>query len=158
MYIENYSGDFMKKAKIIYIIIIICLFMAWLIPCMIYNILTWQHGNEFIGLHETTGIISDVDYLKVLDYSKSSAHVYYVGNSGNILTFVNNGDKWELLTWDTIWSKSGSADSFIWPYFYHSEGGLSFIFLISIFLIPFLSILWLITISFIRDRKIKHER
>jgi hypothetical protein len=122
----------MKKIKIVSILITLCLLMTWIIPCMQNEVLTWQHGTEFTGLQKSTGMIDEVDYLKVLDYSENFAKVYYVSNDGggDMLIFVKDNGNWKLETWETIWSTSGSADDFIWPYFYHSSEGIIFFILI----------------------------
>lgn len=146
----------MKRNKVISIGVIICIFILWFFPYMKYELLTWKNGAEFSGLQKTTNMIGDVDYLKVLDYSVDSARVYYVGESGNILTFIQNNERWELVSWKTIWSKSGSADNFIWPYFYHSSEGIGFIIIIGIFLTFSISIFFLIAKTIRRKMK-AHE-
>ncbi len=68
--------------------------------------------------------------------SKDFARVYYVGGTGDILTFSKVDETWELEHngWETVWSKTGSADGFIWPYFYHSQEGIV-VFLLLIFVL-----------------------
>lgn len=120
----------MRKPKILCILIAFCLFMIWFYPYAHNELLTWKYGKEFIGLQESTNMIGEVEFLKVLAYSNNSARVYYVGNSGNILSFIKNNNVWQMKSWDTIWSETGSAEAFIWPYFYHSSEGIAvFIFI-----------------------------
>ena len=35
----------------------------------------------------------------------------------DLFTFVLKDEHWTLDKWSTIWSKTGSADDFIWPYY-----------------------------------------
>ena len=53
-----------------------------------------------------------------MEYSKDNARVYYVTENsfGNMISFVKYNNNWDMVNWETIWSKSGSADGFIWPY------------------------------------------
>lgn len=50
---------------------------------------------------------------------------------GDTLTFCKADGEWILERggWKTVWSKSGNADGFIWPYFYHSSEGIGVILL-----------------------------
>ena len=66
-------------------------------------------------------MISKVDYLKVMEYSANTAQVYYVTKNtfGNIITFTKQNNEWILIKWKTVWSKTGSADRVIWPYWWH---------------------------------------
>ncbi len=84
------------------------------------EILTLFYGEQFDGLQLQNTMFGDIDYLKVLDYSPDAAQIYYVSKgrtSGDILLFEKRGDQWVHTEWErTVWSKSGSADGFIWPY------------------------------------------
>jgi hypothetical protein len=81
------------------------------------------HGNEFAEAYKENTMLGDMDYWKVLDYSATSARVYYVsvGNSSaNILSFTEENGQWKYDRWEnTVWSTSGSADGIIWPYWWH---------------------------------------
>lgn len=114
----------MRKTKIVCILLAICLFMIWFYPYARNEWLTWKYGKEFNGLQKSTNMIDEVETHKVLDYSNNSALVYYVGSSGNVLSFMKDNNDWQMKSWDTIWSKTGSAEGFVWPYFYHSSEGL----------------------------------
>lgn len=134
----------MRKTKMLFILIAFCLFMIWFYPFTQNELLTWKYGKEFVGLQKNTQIIDEVDFIKVLDYSDNSARVYYVGSSGNVLSFVKNNGVWEIKTWDTAWSKTGSADNFIWPYFYHTGEGL-----VAFIIIGFLGLLIIVSLYFV---------
>ena len=80
--------------------------------------LTLLHGDEFEGLEQQTNMLNDSRYFKILDYTKETATVFYVSDTGDLITFVRNGDgTWKCDTWKTIWSITGSADEFYWPYY-----------------------------------------
>lgn len=109
----------MKKPKLI-IIIAVCVFIALIAPYIKVEYLTRQHGSEFATLYKTTHMIDGIDYFKVMNYSEESASVYYVASrraSGNLVTFVKKDGQWVKKKMQTIWSKTGSADGFIWPYY-----------------------------------------
>lgn len=85
------------------------------------EILTWQHKSEFYSRYDLTGMVDDIEYCKVMSYSKEYAEVYYVTKdkeAGLLYSLIldENGE-WQLDSWDAVWSKSGSADDFIWPYY-----------------------------------------
>ena len=104
----------MKKKKIIIVITLLLLIVA-AIPYIKTEYLSYKHGTEFSDLYKQTGMIDDIEYLKVLNYNEDSAKVYYIGKNhhdGNIVYFENQNGQWLLKSWETIWSKNGSADSF----------------------------------------------
>ena len=82
------------------------------------EILTFQHWKEFEGLEEATNMISASETIKVLDYSDTSARIYFKDREGgDILKFVKQDGKWVYYEWErTVWSRTGSADNFLWPY------------------------------------------
>ena len=111
----------MKKRKGRVVFIIICLLIIIIIaPYIKVEYLTWQHGSEFNSLYQETHMIDGIEYLKVFDYSDIFARVFYVGTDHFVtylLTFKKQDTRWELATWEAVWSKYGSADSLIWPYY-----------------------------------------
>ena len=113
----------MMKKKNIWILIACCIVLIHLLvfsPYIKAEILTNKYGHEFLGLELQTNLLDDADYLKVVDYDDQSARVFYVASGawGCWLTFCKdrNGD-WRLENWDCIWSTTGSADGFMWPYY-----------------------------------------
>ena len=106
----------MKKFLIILLFLPI---LFWLASCAKCEVLTYQHGQEFETLYKENTMIGEVDYLKVLDYSDTSARIYYVGinrSDGNTVKYVKQKGQWVCEEWETVWSKTGSADGFVWPY------------------------------------------
>lgn len=99
---------------------LILFLLVWGISILKCEILTYYYGNQFSNIYKENTMIGDIDYLKVLDYSGSNAIVYYVsknGMGGNIIRYFKTDNSWVIDGWvKTIWSKTGSADGFIWPY------------------------------------------
>lgn len=108
----------MKKIIIMIAVVIAIVVLFWIGSFIRCEILTAKYGQKFSELYELTNMIDKIDYLKVIEYSGDSACVYYVTkySFGNMITFVNHDNNWDMANWETIWSKSGSADGFIWPY------------------------------------------
>ena len=114
----------MKRIFVIVLIVIVaCLITFWGISIAQCEILTFQHGHEFEGMEETTNMLSKADYFKVLSYSDSNARVFYKSYyNSNILEFMLQDGEWVLGNWQTVWSRSGSADDFMWPYIRQKDG------------------------------------
>lgn len=79
---------FMKRAKMVFSLLIFISFLSWFCPYAKNEILTLRYGKEFTGLQKQTNLIDEVDYLKVLNYSDNFARVYYVEveGMGNVLS------------------------------------------------------------------------
>ena len=108
----------MKRKKLFYKIgIILVLLLIITFPYIKAEYLTIRYGHEFIGLESQTNMLNSSRYHKVFNYSDTTATVFYVSDSGDLIAFVKNEGVWKLKKWETIWSKSGSADGFIWPYY-----------------------------------------
>lgn len=107
-----------KKGITIFAVLLICFAFIWIGAIVRCEILTLQYGNEFVELYKQTHMIADVDYLKIIHYNSNKAEVYFVTKHkcGNILKFIKNNNLWAMEDWETIWSQSGSADGFVWPY------------------------------------------
>lgn len=111
----------MIKIKKSILIIILCLFFLLVIffPYIKAEILTIKYGDEFEGLQKQTNMLYEVEYYKVIKYSCDTAEVFYISNSGDLLTFEKDSDgAWKYSRWETIWSNSGSASDFMWPYYH----------------------------------------
>lgn len=111
----------MIKIKKSILIIIVCVAFLLLLfsPYIKAEILTVKYGDEFDGLQKQTNMLSDAEYYRVVSYSLDTAKVFYVSNSGDLLTFKkDSAGAWKYSGWKTIWSDSGSASEFIWPYYH----------------------------------------
>ena len=112
----------MKKLLLrIVLTVLVVLLSIWGIAVLKCEIMTFRFGEEFSTIYQENSMLGEIDYLKVLSYSGSHARVYYVSQNrsgGNVLVFQKQDDKWGYKNWErTVWSKQGSADGFIWPYF-----------------------------------------
>ncbi len=109
----------MKKILIIISIVLVSFFvLLWIGSLLKCEILTYKHRCEFADLYQQTNMIDDVDFLKVIDYSDTTAQVYYVskGTFGILMIFNKEKNEWLVENWRTVWSEVGSADGFLWPY------------------------------------------
>ena len=110
----------MKRIAIMVLMIAVMLVLLWWIGSLVKcEVLTNRYGIEFQELYKDNTMLNEIDYLKVLGYTSDTARIYYVAkdrSSGNILVFNKENDKWSCTSWKTVWSKSGSADGFVWPY------------------------------------------
>lgn len=108
----------MRKTKKTVIIIFAILILIIFSPYIKTEYLTLKYGNEFIGLEKETNMLNQAKYHKVFSYSKNKAEVFYVSDTGDLITFVKGeNNDWQIQEWKTVWSTSGSADDFIWPYY-----------------------------------------
>lgn len=108
------------KKRMITILIVFVLLLVIFFPYLKAEILTFQHGSEFEGLEQQTHMLAEACYYKVLSYSENTATVFYVSDTGDLLTFGrDNEGNWQYTDWVTIWSDAGgSADEFYWPYYH----------------------------------------
>lgn len=111
----------MKKILIRTFIVALILFLVvWGVSILKCEILTSKYGNQFEVVYQENTMIGNIEYLKVLNYTSDTAQVYFVSENrtgGNILSFSKQNGKWKYDKWErTVWSKTGSADGFIWPY------------------------------------------
>ena len=110
-----------KRIITLSIALIACLMILfWLGSIIKCEHLTFCYGAQFETAYREHTMLRKPDYLKILDYTETSAIVYYVarGTGGDILLFERTSaqEEWEFVEWRTIWSKSGSASGFVWPY------------------------------------------
>lgn len=110
------------KKKILAVIAAVAIAAVILVafPYLKAEYLTARYGSQFEDLYTQTHMIDHADYCKVLDYDGSHARCVYVysGVDINVLEFDLHGGNWEMSHWDTIWSSSGCADSFMWPWYF----------------------------------------
>lgn len=126
--------------------IVLLILLPFLIYCLIpyfkANILTTKYGAEFLSLYSKNGFYNDIEYLKVFQYRNEKAGIIYLykddlkkeldilnddyavvlyieenHSSAALFIFYDSNGKWELSSWDVIWSFSGTADGFMWPYY-----------------------------------------
>jgi len=84
------EGNMKKILGSILIAGVICFILIWGVSLIKCEILTYQYGKEFDTIYKANTMMGEIDYLKVLDYSDTSARVYYVSinkSGGDILKF-----------------------------------------------------------------------
>lgn len=105
--------------------IILCILFSWISALVKCEMLTCEHYDEFKDAHKENTMLGDMEYFKVLEYDEYNiSQVYYVSKNytgANILTFVYDSEtsSWKEISWNTVWSKSGSASDVVYPYWWH---------------------------------------
>lgn len=111
----------MTAKRIIFTMLSLVLLLGIAIPYGKVEFLTATHGDEFVTGHLQTRMIDEIEYLKVMKYSPHEAEVYYVEEgktAGHLIEFTkDDAGNWKYVEWATVWSMSGSASGFIWPYY-----------------------------------------
>ena len=76
--------------------------------------------------------------FKVLQYTAGAEAVIYAYSSeiGLTLNFRWQNGAWQYQSWDALWSQTGSADQFIWPYLHHTNMGRALIVILFLLLAP----------------------
>ena len=109
-----------NSIKILSFAIILTGIVCWLLAFIRCEYLTVRYGEQFADAYREHTMIAKPDYLKILRYTENYAEVYYVkkGAGGNVLSFgrTDAQGEWFFVEWETIWSRSGSASDFVWPY------------------------------------------
>ena len=103
------------KKGILYLLIIF--FAIWGASLLVCELQTALYKNEFNDNYQEYVLFNPTESIKVLKYTSNKAEVYYSDYEGGDIIYWNRIDgKWVYQSWKTIWSRSGSADGFIWPY------------------------------------------
>lgn len=104
-----------KKIKIALIILVIIMLIFSYLKA---EYLTIRFGSQFDGLEQDTRMLDPAKYYKVISYSENYAKVYYISDySRDLIIFEKEDGQWKINEWRTVWSKTGSADEFFWPYY-----------------------------------------
>lgn len=93
------------------------------------RILTELHRDEIASLdfYESEPL-PEFEWYRILSYSETEIEIYYVNKFGNSTfggivnyRYLPNINMWShnYTGYDCLWSTSGSADNFIWPYWHH---------------------------------------
>ena len=114
----------MNRMKIVIIVkkIILCILVSflgyWLGSVIDCEIKTNKLKTEFEQIIYDEMELDKNGRFKVLYFDNNYARVYYANdNIGNLYGFIKNGDKWNMYgLMHTVWSRSGNADGFLWPY------------------------------------------
>ena len=112
-----------KNKRILILVIMVVLIEPWIICILHCEVLTYRYAsNEIIQtINEYIGE-DDLDQIKLLEFKDLSYCIVYAKNDNSGHKFIllynmhNDIHKWRVVYWETVWSKSGSADEYIWPY------------------------------------------
>lgn len=104
-----------KKRWLWFITALLLIILAF--PYIKAEYLTARYGDEFAGQEQQTRMLNPAKYYKVIDYSPTQASVFYVSDTGDVITFDKTEDGWQMTDWETIWATTGSSDEFYWPYY-----------------------------------------
>lgn len=112
----------MKKTILIGLIFVM-LVEPWFVSLLYCELLTAKHyDTDLYEACNANSMVGEIETLKILEYKPFSYCKVY-GKSdemGNVfmLTYAHDNDQsqWEVIYWDTIWSKNGNANGFVWPY------------------------------------------
>lgn len=102
--------------------IVLVFLVVWVASLLKCEVLTNKYYDELEYAHLENTMIGDVDSFKILDCNGEKAEIYYLCNDNTasfVLRFEKQNNEWKEISWDCIWSKQGSADKIIWPFWYH---------------------------------------
>lgn len=108
-------------SKKLYLFIISFVFIIVLFPYLKASRLTNKYGSEFKSLYTQIGMFDKIEYFRVIDIDEDTAKVCYILKdhaASIIVNFEKSENAWNIISWDTIWSKSGSADGLYWPLYF----------------------------------------
>ena len=117
--------------------------VAWGAFMLYHEVLTAHHLAEFdleIAVFKDwfPGWQTGEFRFKVLQYTaEAEAAIYaYSAEIGLILNFSWQNNAWQYQSWDALWSQTGSADQFVWPYLHHTNIGRVLIVILLLLLAP----------------------
>lgn len=133
------KGDLPMKKSTKKIIIWI-LVLALITPVLVWSgalaknlALTVMHKDKIENMQftESEELLPEFDWYRVTSYSDEKIEVYFVNTQGKgtdeeykigvNMIFRKTSDGWDHTDMEQsiLWSGAGSADNYIWPYWYH---------------------------------------
>ncbi len=118
----------MKVKKIVkwsILILLLSFLLIWTISLARNRILTELYGDEIANLNfYETEEVPHYDWFRILSYSETRIEVYFVNELenyevGGIAIYTCNPYGNWFHQDNVLWSTAGTADTLIWPYFYH---------------------------------------
>lgn len=113
------------KIKIIKRVVLIALcagLVFWLGSLAACEYDSWRYGGQFreVMVHDISGerFLED-ETIKVLRYGETEAEIYTINPNycGCLYWFERvSGQEWVYTDWDVVWSTSGTADHYVFPY------------------------------------------
>lgn len=131
-----------KKVLIVSILLLLIVALFIFRPYYSVNSLTKKYADEFSELYRDNGFYEDIEYFKVFKYRNEEVNIQCLNNkklknrlnnlnddyavvlyieenhsSASLFIFYDVDGQWKLLDWYLVWSYSGTADGFMWPYY-----------------------------------------
>ena len=121
------------------IVIWICVLIL-IIPCLVWGgslvknyIVTASHKEEIESMNfvKDEESLPELDWYRIISYSEEEIEIYFVNIQGKgtdreykiggkMLCYKTpEGWRHSYLEESVLWSKAGSADDYIWPYWHH---------------------------------------
>ena len=122
-----------RNIILIFVFILITTFLVWGGSLVKNLVLTEKHKDkiENIQFIENENPLPKFDWYRVISYSDEMIEIYFVNTlgkgsdseykiGGKIICYeTSNGWYHTSISESILWSGAGSADSYIWPYWYH---------------------------------------
>ena len=103
--------------------IVLVFLVVWGASLLKCEILTNKYSEELKYAHTENTMLGKIESYKVLECDGEKARVYYAcdyNTVGHILELEKQNNEWKETKWETVWSKQGSADEMMWPYWWHT--------------------------------------
>ena len=120
----------LKAVTIVLFSLLLCYFLFWCGSLAKNHILTAIHKDEIVNL-QFDEPLPEFDWYRILSYSNENIEIYYVNTLGKntdneykiggriTCTKMTAGWHHTSIEESVLWSGAGSADNYIWPYWYH---------------------------------------
>ena len=112
------------KKRLVVLIVLFALIFASFVPAIICEIRTAIHRDEFEWVTDWKPLtdLSVGERFRILEYTEDSARLYcwHPDYYGNIVTVEKVDSEWRPISWDTVWSTSGSASETVPQYWWHA--------------------------------------
>lgn len=108
------------KRKYIIITILILSIVLIAFPYIKVEIHSYMYADEFKDIINENSMFNDYEYYKVMNYKKYNAEILCIAKNHTasfLIYFDKQEGSWYLDDWKCVWSKSGTADGFIWPFY-----------------------------------------
>ena len=110
-----------KIIKNLFFVVMLILVLVWLFAVIKCEADTYKFKAELPKTYYDVYGEETYNKVKVLYINNCYACVYAKNNDyGNLYHLMKKCDEdktmWEEFDWECVWSRSGSADGFVWPY------------------------------------------
>lgn len=110
----------LKKVGQIAAAVLLAILIFWLGSFWSCEFRTRDHyQSEMKDAFLRENLVEEDSTVKLLEYRDGYAKVYVRGiqsGSEGIIVYDKDAEEWQLIYWNTIWSRQGSAHGLVWPY------------------------------------------